>query len=60
MEINKQLSVDDIIKQLEVFEKTIAELSQNVSSLKAKFEEKKSTLGEDMSKWPLPPLNLNN
>lgn len=45
-------NVDDLLKQIEEFEKTIQGLANNVASLKQKLLENKEKYGPDISKWP--------
>lgn len=45
-------SFDDLMKQVEEFEKTIQSLAVNVANLKKKLLENKEKFGPDMSKWP--------
>ena len=48
----KQASFDDLMKQIEDFEKTISDLAVNVSKLKKKLMENKEKYGSDISAWP--------
>ncbi|MCX5726805.1 MAG: hypothetical protein NT030_06520 [Candidatus Saganbacteria bacterium] len=45
-------SVDDILKQIEDFEKTVRDLAKNVTSLKDKLLKNKKLYGSDMDSWP--------
>jgi hypothetical protein len=45
-------NVDDLLKQIEEFEKTLNGLGSNVASLKQKLVENKAKFGTDISKWP--------
>jgi DNA gyrase/topoisomerase IV subunit A len=45
-------SFDDLMKQIEDFEKTIQGLAANVAALKQNLLEKKDKYGPDMSQWP--------
>lgn len=47
-----KMSASDLLKQINDFEKTIDNLTKNVTVLKQKLKEKQSQFGEDMSKWP--------
>jgi DNA gyrase/topoisomerase IV subunit A len=44
--------VDELLKQIEEFEKTIQGLANNVAILKQKLIENKEKYGPDISKWP--------
>ncbi len=48
----KKKNVDDLLKQIEDFEKTIQGLAANVSGLKQKLIENKSKYGPDINSWP--------
>ncbi len=45
-------NVDDLLRQIEEFEKTLQGLATNVASLKKKLLENKEKYGIDISKWP--------
>ncbi len=45
-------SVEDLLKQIAEFEKTIQGLTNNVNILKKKLEENRQKYGNDISKWP--------
>lgn len=45
-------NVDELLKQIEEFEKTLNGLAANVASLKKKLLENKQRYGTDISKWP--------
>jgi hypothetical protein len=45
-------SVEDILKQIDEFEKTLQSLGKNVASLKQKMLENKEKYGSDIQKWP--------
>ena len=45
-------SVDELLKQIEDFEKTLQGLASNVSSLKKRLLENKDKYGLDISQWP--------
>ncbi len=51
-EENKPKNVDDLLKQIEEFEKTITGLAGNVANLKKKLAENKAKYGPDLSSWP--------
>ena len=51
-EEQKAKSVDELLKQIEDFEKTLQGLAGNVSSLKKRLLENKGKYGLDISKWP--------
>ena len=48
----KAKSLDDLMKQIEEFEKTIRGLEDNVKVLKKKLVENKEKYGTDISQWP--------
>ena len=48
----KQPSFDELMTQIEAFEKTVSELSENVSRLKAKLLVNKEKYGPDVANWP--------
>jgi len=45
-------SVDELLSQIDEFEKTLNGLAQNVASLKQKLIENKEKYGSDINKWP--------
>lgn len=45
-------SVEDLLRQIAEFEKTISGLTGNVEKLKKKLEENKQKFGPDINKWP--------
>ncbi len=45
-------SVDELLKQIEEFEKTLQGLSSNVGGLKQRLRENKEKYGIDINKWP--------
>lgn len=45
-------SLENLLKQIEDFEKTIQGLANNVAKLKQKLLENKEKYGPDVSKWP--------
>ncbi|MFA4966787.1 MAG: hypothetical protein WC624_01015 [Candidatus Margulisiibacteriota bacterium] len=49
---NKQPGFDDLMKQIEDFEKTINELAANVGKLKKKLLDNKGKYGPDIASWP--------
>ena len=51
-EEQKTKNVDELLKQIEEFEKTIQGLAQNVATLKKKLIENKAKYGPDISSWP--------
>ncbi len=51
-EDNKPRNVDDLLKQIEQFEKTITGLAGNVANLKKKLAENKAKYGADINSWP--------
>lgn len=51
-EEQKTKSFDELMKQIEDFEKTIQGLAGNVAALKQKLLENKEKHGPDMSQWP--------
>lgn len=48
----KPKNVDELIKQIEDFEKTIKGLQDNVDALKKKLTDNKVKFGSDTTKWP--------
>lgn len=48
----KPANYEELISQIEQFEKTIRQLEANVAALKAKLLENKEKYGTDLSKWP--------
>ncbi len=48
----KAKNLDELLKQIDDFEKTIHTLGQNVADLKKKLVENRDKYGNDMSKWP--------
>jgi prefoldin subunit 5 len=50
--MSEQGSVEDLIKKIEDFEKTIKALQDNVAVLKQKLAEKQAKYGPDMNQWP--------
>jgi len=48
----KTKNLDELLKQIEEFEKTIQGLAGNVAALKQKLMENKGKYGPDMSSWP--------
>ena len=51
-EEQKSKNVDDLLKQIEEFQKTIKGLEDNVTGLKKRLQENKDKYGMDMMKWP--------
>lgn len=49
---DEKMTASDLLKQINEFEKTIDNLTENVTLLKKKLKEKTDKYGEDMSKWP--------
>jgi hypothetical protein len=48
----KPANYEELIAQIEQFEKTIKQLETNVAALKAKLLESKEKYGTDLAKWP--------
>ncbi len=48
----KVKSFEELMKQVEEFEKTIQSLAGNVANLKKKLLENREKFGPDMTKWP--------
>jgi len=48
----KQASYEELLKQIEDFEKTISDLAANVTKLKKKLAENREKYGSDISAWP--------
>ncbi|MFA4844334.1 MAG: hypothetical protein WC632_05215 [Candidatus Margulisiibacteriota bacterium] len=51
-EEKKVKSFEELIKQVEDFEKTIKSLGENVAKLKTRLAENKEKYGPDLSAWP--------
>ncbi|MEE8638369.1 MAG: hypothetical protein V3T21_04905 [Candidatus Margulisiibacteriota bacterium] len=51
-EEQKAKSVDELLKQIEDFEKTLQGLAGNVASLKQRLMESKGKYGPDINQWP--------
>jgi len=51
-EEQKAKNVDDLLKQIEEFEKTIQGLAENVGALKKKLLENREKYGSDINQWP--------
>ncbi|MBI5701470.1 hypothetical protein HZC34_06505 [Candidatus Saganbacteria bacterium] len=45
-------SVDELLKQIDDFEKTVNELVKNIATLRAKILKNKEAYGSDTNKWP--------
>jgi archaellum component FlaC len=45
-------NVDDLLNQINEFEKTLKNLQTNVETLKSKLMSNKEKYGSDISKWP--------
>jgi chaperonin cofactor prefoldin len=51
-EEKKAKNLDELMKQIEDFEKTIQGLEGNVTALKKRLQENKEKYGPDISQWP--------
>jgi hypothetical protein len=51
-EEKKVKSLDELMKQIDDFEKTIQGLAGNVAKLKQRLLENKEKYGPDMTSWP--------
>lgn len=51
-ENKEEKSVEELLRQIEEFEKTIKGLSDNVSKLKERLLANKEKYGDDISQWP--------
>ena len=51
-EEKKTKNVDELLKQVEDFEKTIQGLAANVAGLKQKLIDNKAKYGPDINSWP--------
>ena len=51
-EENKTKNVEDLLAQIDEFEKTIQSLSNNVATLREKLVKNKEKYGSDISQWP--------
>jgi prefoldin subunit 5 len=49
---DKAKNLEELMKQIDDFEKTIQGLGQNVADLKKKLQENQAKYGADMTKWP--------
>lgn len=52
----KKPSAEDLLGQIENFEKTLDELKKNITSLKEKILKNKEAYGSDISQWPKSSL----
>ncbi|MBU0630789.1 MAG: hypothetical protein KKC80_07750 [Candidatus Margulisbacteria bacterium] len=50
--VEKAKNIDELLAQIDEFEKTIHGLGENVAKLKQKLLENKSKYGPDISAWP--------
>ncbi|HTY14020.1 MAG TPA: hypothetical protein VMD02_07565 [Candidatus Omnitrophota bacterium] len=48
----KAQNFDDLMKQIDEFEKTITDLMSNVKRLRQKLMDNKTKYGPDISAWP--------
>jgi len=48
----KPKNLDELLKQIDDFEKTIKGLAGNVANLRNKLLENKEKYGPDLTKWP--------
>jgi len=48
----KRGSLEDLLKQIEEFEKTIQQLASNVANLKQKLLANREKYGPDLNQWP--------
>jgi chaperonin cofactor prefoldin len=48
----KSESVDELMKKVEEFEKTVLGLLENIKKFKSRLAENKTKFGPDTSKWP--------
>jgi hypothetical protein len=48
----KAKNLEELMKQIDDFERTIQGLGKNVGDLKKKLLENKEKFGPDMTKWP--------
>jgi hypothetical protein len=51
-EEKKAKNVDELLRQIDEFNKTITDLSGNVAALKKKLQENKTKYGNDIDQWP--------
>jgi len=51
-EEKKAKNLEDLLRQIDEFEKTIQGLSNNVAVLKKKLLENKEKYGSDINSWP--------
>jgi hypothetical protein len=45
-------NVDELLKQIDEFNKTISDLAGNVANLRRKLVENKEKYGSDINQWP--------
>jgi hypothetical protein len=50
--MSKEQKYEELMRQIEAFEKTIGELAENVAKLKSKLISNKEKYGADISAWP--------
>ncbi|MFA5034582.1 MAG: hypothetical protein WC500_02230 [Candidatus Margulisiibacteriota bacterium] len=50
--VEKAKNIDELLAQIDEFEKTIHGLAENVAKLKVKLVENKAKYGPDLSTWP--------
>ena len=50
--MSEMKSVDELLKQIDDFEKTLHSLAGNVAGLKQKMLENKEKYGPDINTWP--------
>lgn len=50
--VEKAKNIDELLAQIDEFEKTIHGLAENVAKLKVKLVENKAKYGPDLATWP--------
>ncbi|MFA4858093.1 MAG: hypothetical protein WC901_00035 [Candidatus Margulisiibacteriota bacterium] len=48
----EKVTAQDLIQQIDEFEKTILKLNENVAILRKKLAAKQAQYGDDVSQWP--------
>ena len=52
MELKASGNVDELLKKVDEFQKTVSGLLENIGKFKAKLLENRKKFGADISKWP--------
>lgn len=51
-ELKPTKNVDELLKQIDEFNKTISDLAGNVANLRRKLVDNKEKYGSDINQWP--------